>query len=364
MQRTILVALAVATATVLVSCGGGADGRSAATGDWGQDEAAAAPALAVEGLEVSRGSLLQRVQASGTVRGASEVGVVAEVQGAIVRSDFELGEFVEADQVLLEVESTVARLNVEEARGALDSARLDLAATERRFEAGSSSQAELTRARSAANGAEARYEAALKTLEDHTIRAPIAGYIASRAPDLGAGNYLNVGTPITRIVDLATLEMEISVGERELQYVREGLPAEVSIPVCGDEPVTGTVSSIAAGADERTGSFALVIRWENDCDRVRSGMSASVAIAPADAEPAIVIPSAAIREDSGGRYVFVARDDTVERQTITVGERLGDRVAVLDGLNEGDIIVTSALSALDDGSAVDVTVRGRTGEVL
>ena len=188
--------------------------------------------------------------------------------------------------------------------------------------------------------------------------------MASRADDLSPGNYLNPGTAVARIVDLSSLEMQVAIGERELQYIREGLPASVSIPACGAGAITGEVQSIAAGADPRTGSFAVVVRWDNTCDRVRSGMSASVSIRPADAQPAIVIPSAAIREDGSGRYVFVAADGTARRREIRIGDRLGDRVQVLDGLSEGDVIVTSALSSLDDGAAVNATVRGRTGDVL
>lgn len=351
---------------ILAACGGGGDedGRSAATGNWNEEQAAQQPALAVEALEVTRGSLLQTIRASGSIRGSQEVGVVSEVQGQIQAARFELGQFVEAGQTLLQVESTVARLNVQEAQGALDSARLDLAATERRFEQGSASQAELTRARSAANGAEARYEAALKSLRDHTITAPISGFVASKADDLGAGNYLNRGVPVARIVDLSMLEMELAVGERELQYLDVGLPARVSIAACGNREFDARVESIAAGADPRTGSFPVLVSWENDCDVARSGMTASATIRPADAAPALVVPSAAIREDGGGRYVFVAREGAVERRSITTGDRLGDRVTVLDGLQEGDIIVTSALSSLDDGTDVEATVRGRTGDVL
>ena len=344
--------------------GGPSDGRTAATGTWAQDQAAETPALAVEALEVSRGSLLQTVQASGTVRGSDEVGVVSEVQGPIVEAPFELGQAVQQGDVLLRVESTVARLNVEEARGALDSARLDLSGTERRFENGSASQAELTRARSAADGAEARYQAAVKALEDHTIRAPISGFIASKADDLSRGNYLNRSVTVARVVNLDALELEIAVGERELQYVREGIPAEVSIPACGGAPVEARVRSIAAGADPRTGSFPVVIVWDNTCERVRSGMSATVRVRPVDERPAIIVPSAAIRSDAGGSFVFVAAGETVERRTITTGGRLGDRVQITDGLQEGEVIITSALSSLNDGKAVNASVRGRTGDVL
>jgi membrane fusion protein, multidrug efflux system len=360
------VTLLVLLALTLSACGGGgrSDGASAATGNWAQESAGEVEALAVEALEASRGTLLQTVEASGTVRGGQEVEVIAEAQGAILESGFDLGQYVETGTVLVRTDATVAQLNVEEARGTLDSARLDLSATRRRFENGSASQAELTRAQSAADGAEARFEAAVKAREDHTIRAPIDGFIAGKAQNLSRGNYLNRGTSVARIVDLASLRMEISLGEREIQYISEGLPAEVSIPACGPLSFAARIRSIAAGSDPRTGSFPVVVEWENACDSVRSGMSATVRIRPVEASPAIVVPSSVIRRDSGGDYVFVAAGETVERREITTGDRLGDRVQVVEGLREGDVVITSGLTAISDGSPVNATVRGRTGDLL
>jgi multidrug efflux pump subunit AcrA (membrane-fusion protein) len=62
--------------------------------------------------------------------------------------------------------------------------------------------------------------------------------------------------------------------------------------------------------------------------------------------------------------VFVARSGSVEEREVVTGRRLGNRVQIMDGLTDGEIIITTALSALSDGAPVDVTVRGKTGDVL
>ena len=358
--------LAAAVIAVLASCGrGGEDGRTGATGDWAQEQASGeAAALAVEALEVSRGSVLQAIEASGIVRGIYEANVVSEVQGIIQSAEFELGQYVEEGDVLVRVESTVAALNFEEARQGLESARLDLTAAEWRFENGGASQAEVTRSRSAANGAEARYQAARKAFEDHAITAPISGFIAAKSSDIGRGNYLTGGVTVARVVDLTALEMEIAVGEREIQYVGRGLDAEITIPACGLSGINGRVRSVAAGADTNTGSFPIIVTWENECAVARSGMTASVRIRPIGEASYLIIPSSAIRRDASGAHVFVAVDNTVERRDIETGERLGDRVEVVGGLQEGEIIVVSALSALSNGRLIEPTVRGRTVDAL
>lgn len=365
MHRVRRAAALIAVVLVTASCGrGGSDGASAASGQWAQEQAEQVRALAVEGMEVSRGSILQRVEGAGIVQGINEATVVAEVQGTITSVSFELGDFLEEGAVLARVDDTVSRLSLEEARQALESARLDLSATERRFENGSASQAELSRARTVANGASARFEAAEETFRNHAIRAPISGFVASRGESIGRGNYLTPGTPVARVVDLSSLRLEIAVGERELGSIETGSPARVTVPVCGDTPIEATVTSIAAGADLRTGSFPVVIEWPNDCERVRSGMSARVVIDAHSGSDRLIVPSASIRRDNEGAYVFVAVGNRVERRRIEVGDRLGERVEVISGVRAGEVVLISGLSALTDGAVVETTVIGNTAEVL
>ncbi len=349
--------------SIVTSCGR-TDAGSAATGPRDPGTDTPETAIAVEALEVSRGTILETIEASGTVRGVREVDVVSEVEGQIVDSPFVLGQRLEEGDTLVTVQATLAELQLQEARGDYETTRIDLSAVERRFENGSASQIELTRARSAADGARARLRAAEKTYNDHTIRTPIDGLVASRFDGAGKGNYLSAGTVVARVVDLSELETEITVGEEELLYLRTGVPAVVTLSACDETEFEGTVTSIAAGADPLTGSFPVIVRWENRCDRTRSGMSVTVSVEASESEPDIVVPDAAIRRHAGEEFVFVVADGTVAERTIVTGRSLGDRVAVTDGLREGEVIVTSGLNGLRDGTPVEVTLRGKTGEVL
>lgn len=378
MGRPLRVLIGVFTVVLLAGCGrgNGEDGWSGATGDWAQDRATEAreTPLAVEAIEVSRGSVLRRIEGSGTVRGELEVTVVSEAQGVITAADFELGQFLDEGDVLVRVDDTVARLNVDEARGVYQSARLDLEAAQRRLESGSASQAELTRARSAADGARARLEAAEKTLRDQTIRAPIAGYVASRGNAVSRGNFLNRGEPVARLVDLTNVRVEIGIGERELRYLGADSEVNVIVAACREEPYPARVHSIAAGSDERTGSFPVVLAWENRCERIRSGMSARVMISPRTEEEQLIVPGSSVRRDAEGEFVFVAEasddgsDDAsgrvARRRAITTGDRLGDRVQVLSGLSEGDVVLTSGFSSIEDGRRVQASVTSRSGDAL
>ncbi|MFP4374501.1 MAG: efflux RND transporter periplasmic adaptor subunit [Spirochaetaceae bacterium] len=336
---------------------GGEDSGSAATPE-AYEEGSDGP-RAVEAVEVSRAPLITNITASGVIRGIREARVVSEAQGIIRRTDIELGQDVAAGDRLIGLDNDIERLQMEQARRQLDTARVELQATERLAERGNASQVELARVRASASGAEAAYEQAKKRFEDRNITAPISGRIAAKSSSVTAGNYLSQGVEVARVVDLDRLEMEISVGEREIGYLEVGAPVRVSIPACPDVGAPDAeVASIAAGTDPGTGSFAVVIRWDNTCtERVRSGMSANVSIEPRGVERALLVPSQAVVRNGEDTFVFVAADGVARRTRVEAGRRMGARTEITDGLSEGDVVVTTGTSGLRDGDAIRATVR-------
>lgn len=361
----VRLAALIAGIAILASCGAADDSAAAEEGSEPAPVVTAEnPPLAVEAMEVSRGSIIGALQASGIVRGTNEATIISEAQGRIEAVNLTLGEFVAEGTPLVTIDSTLARLTLAEARQLQESAALDLAATQRRFNAGSASQAELSRSQSAANGAAARLEQAQKAFDDHTVRAPISGFVATVGDGVSRGNVMQRGAVVARVVDLSAFRMQVSVGEQVLPYLEVGAPAAVSIGICGTDVYPGRVASIAAGSDSRTGSFPVVVEWDAACDDVRSGVGASVIIQPAIAEDPIVIPSGALRADASGTYVYLADGATSIRRPIQVAERFGDRIAVSSGLELGELLVVSGLSSLRDGAPVVPTVIGLSGGSL
>ncbi|MFP4301051.1 MAG: efflux RND transporter periplasmic adaptor subunit [Spirochaetaceae bacterium] len=353
-MRKSLWLLFLSTTILLAGCGGRPGGGR--PGGDGAESGGERESLAVEAVEVTAQRLVQEIRGSGVVRGEREAIVVSETEGVLEFVDFRLGDFVEEGEALTGVDDSVEQLNYEQARQELQRALIELNAAERRAEAGTVSEAELARVRSAASGARSRVEQTRELLENRTLTAPISGYIASKANSLGPGNYLQRGVEVARIVDLARLEVEISVGEREVRFLEVGSPAEVIIPSCEPRSRPAAVEAIAAGSDLTTGSFPVVVAWENECADVRSGVSATVAIEPTNQRSWPVVPASAVFDDDGD-HVFVAEEGRAVRREVTVEERLGNRAAISEGLSSGEIVLVSGLTVLADGEPVDVTVR-------
>lgn len=351
-----------------VACGGrpGAeDGRTAATGDEAMWAREGRRERAVEVVEISAGSVFTHVSASGRIAGVSEVTVVSESQGVLQQVRFDLGERVERGDLLAAFDDRVERLAMEQARAQAESADMELAAVRRGHESGVSSRTELARAEATAAGAGSAYQQAVKRYEDRTITAPISGRVASKDSRVSEGNFISGGSIVARIVDTDRLQVELAVGEREVQHIAPGLPAEVTLAACGGEPQHAVVRSVAAGSDSSTGSFAVIVTWDNRCgDRVRSGMTAEVRILPTADQDVMLVPTAALmRRDDDRTVVYVIEDNAAQVRELTIGRRLGNRAEVMSGLGLGELVAVSGLSVLNDGDPVRATVIGLSGKL-
>ncbi len=344
---------------VLTGCTPAPDAASEATAREVMEQETAMGPASVEAVAIARERLIGDITANGLIRGSREVTIVSETQGKIAEVGYALGDSVEQGSVVVTLDDTIQELAVDEAKQALATAELDLAAAERLVSSGNAPQVQLTRARTTLAGARTRLAQAEKARDDRKIKSPIGGLIATMDNSVQTGNSITVGAPIARIVDTSELEIMLSLGEREIQYVANGAAAYISLAAAGEAEMRGYVHSIAAGSDPATGSFPVVVRWRNTIgSRARSGLSASVRIPPAGAPVALTIPANAVREAGTERFVYVASDEGVaRRRLVETAGRYGDRLVVAGGVEPGDRVIVSGLGNITDGSRVAVTLR-------
>ncbi|MFN2312027.1 MAG: efflux RND transporter periplasmic adaptor subunit [Spirochaetia bacterium] len=345
----------LAIVLLVASCGrGGAEGRSAATGQGAADSAEDRTQPAVEVVEVRSGLLIDSVESTGIVAGAREVLLVTETQGTIRELGFELGDRVAAGQVMLRFDDEVERYTMQQARQELETARLDSAAIGRLFERGSASRLDLSRARAAVEGAGSRYESARRQFEARTVQAPFDGVVASRPPELEVGTYVGASSSVARVVDLDRLRVDVFFGEREIALVSPGNQAVVSTRACPEHEPEAVVSAVAVGADPATGSYSVRVTWENPCgDEARVGMAASVRIQVETGAAGILVPVSALLRQQDATYAYVLDENNrAERRELQLGDQFVDRVLVLDGLSEGERVVNSGLTRVRDGVVV------------
>ena len=173
------------------------------------------------------------------------------------------------------------------------------------------------------------------------------------ARDVAAGDYVQVGKPLFRLVDADPLRLRLRVPERKMTGVVTGRP--VSIDVAGAQGrVAGRVSRVRPEVDERTRTVDVEVVVQNPDMKLAVGAFATAEI-DVGTDPAVPqIPPSAVRTFAGVRRVLMVKDGRIDERTVTLGRTHGERVEVVSGLTAGERFVTEPASELVSGRRVTV----------
>ncbi|MBI9097924.1 MAG: efflux RND transporter periplasmic adaptor subunit [Spirochaetaceae bacterium] len=361
-KRITLITTLVLMTLIYSSCSEKPESEMTSSATWTPGENVLP--ISVEALEVTEGKLIPYIEASGIIYGRKEAWAVSETQGKITEMKVIPGQTVKAGDILLKVEDRMALLNRDLALLQYESNKLDFQAIESSYKTGGYSRSDYNSARSRLLQAQNAYESAAKAFEDTAIRSPFDGSVALIGNSLSEGNFLTPGIPVARIIDTSSMKMEISVGERQVNLIKAGIKAEVMINSgFNRETIDAEVEAIGTGTDPSTGSFPVLISWDNKPGlNMRSGLSGRVRINTLDETNQIIIPSSAIVIRDRKESVIVAEDNKTRIKPIEKGEALGGHSVVVSGLEKGEILIVSALSSLGNDYSVEPTIVGTTGE--
>jgi RND family efflux transporter MFP subunit len=214
-------------------------------------------------------------------------------------------------------------------------------------------------------------EQAKATLEKTQVRAPFDGIVVLKDAEVGEVVSPNVmggssarGSVVT-MVDFASLEVQAEVPETSLAAVKIGAPAQIYLDAYPDKPYRGRVDRVWPTANRTKATVEVRIAFEERDERLRPEMGARIVfvesnaskpIAPSDGDlaPAMLIPADAVQKIQGQNGVFVLERDTVRFQRLSLGDQRSGKVAVLEGLTEGDEIVLDPPSSLRSGDRVRI----------
>ncbi len=355
--RTTLALIAVAACA---GCRAGAENA---------DPAAAPPAVHV-GLEnvitVKRDRIVTGPLISGELRAAREATVRAELGGSMVQVVVEEGQPVKRGALLGRIEAATledtrrsAESAVKSAEAQLTVARREAERTQRLVAAGALAardaevaQSNVTAAEAQLAEAKARLVSAQKQLGDAVLRAPITGVVADRA--VNVGDVVSPNTVLFTIIDPSSMRLEASVPSEELSALRLG--ATVQFTVRGyEKPFEGRIDRISPQADPATRQVPIFVTVANAGGRLVSGLFAEGRVVSAAAE-GLVVPLNAVNTTEQSPWVLRAAGGKTEKVTVTLGLRDArtERVQILSGVNEGDVLLRGAAQGITPGTPVNV----------
>jgi len=355
-------AIALATLSVLGSCGKGDDKQAQMAAMMGQ-----APELAVETIQPSSIQLENLYPA--TIKGKTDIEVRPMVSGNIVAVHVDEGARVSKGQLLFTIDQVPyqaalaqAEASVNVAQTAVETAQISVNSNRALRDkniisehAMQISENQLAQAKAQLAQAQAGLTNARKNLSYTQVTAPSSGVIGSIPLRVGALASPS-GQALTTVSDNSEVYAYFSLTERQILDLTEGgakslnaavaeMPA-VKLKLANGTiyPVDGHVATVSGVIDASTGASTVRALFNNANGVLRSGSTGSV-IVPMDLSDVIVIPQKATGEIQGNRYVFtVDENNTLHQTTIQVlPVQDGKNFVVTSGLKPGDKIVTEGI---------------------
>ena len=387
--------IALSTVVALVAACGGAD----------KAKGPAKP-VPVRVIEAREEHVERVIEITGTLAGAEEVVVSAEVAGRVERVAADLGDVVKAGAVLIQLAREVPRLQAAlvdadyatalarvgiDDKG-LDAARPDRASSVRRaaaekeaasknlervaelFNKGVAAQAELDIARTREAAADATWAAtrdeaaaniaiamsrraalglARKQLNDTAITSPVDGVVALRSVSLG--EFVQPGQAVARVVVASQLKLRGDVPERYADIVSAGLELEVEASSVGIKAV-GKVARVGPLVDAASRTFPIEATLDNADGRLKPGTFARARVVVGEDEVVFAVPEVAVSNVAGVTKVFVVDDNSAQERRVQVIRKRGSDALITGDIKAGDKVVVTAVGRMFAGAVVTIDV--------
>ncbi|MEX2662911.1 MAG: efflux RND transporter periplasmic adaptor subunit [Vicinamibacterales bacterium] len=345
-------------------------GVSGCQADAERPGADAAPAPLQVGAEnvltVRRGRIVAGPLISGELRAAREATVRAEVGGSMLQVTVEEGQAVRKGALLGRIETATlddmrqsAVSALKNAQSQLDVARREADRTAQLVAAGALAARDLEVARSNVTAAEAqvadaraRLQSAQKQLGDTVLHAPIAGIVSDRP--VNVGDVVSPGTALFTIIDPSSMRLEASVPSEALAALRVGAPVEFTVRGY-ETPFEGRIDRISPQADPSTRQVPIFVSVGNPSGRLVAGLFAEGRVLSEAAE-GLIVPLNAVNTSGDAAWVLRVNGGKAEKVAVTLGLRdpRTERVQIVSGVNEGDVLLRGAAQGITPGTAVNV----------
>ncbi|MFM5600028.1 efflux RND transporter periplasmic adaptor subunit [Aeromonas veronii] len=305
------------------------------------------------------------IEAIGFIEPNQGVTLSTELAGTIDAITFESGKPVKADQLLLSLDSTVERANLRASQAKLPAAKAKFDRFQNLYKTSSISKEQLDEAEAAYRSLEADIESLKATIARREVRAPFSGVVGLR--NVFLGQYLQPGTDIVRLEDTSVMRLRFTVPQTDISKIKLGQTIKINVDAYPQTQFDGHITAIEPAVNFQSGLIQVQADIPNNDGQLRSGMFARASIIMPTVKDQIVIPQSAISFTLYGQNVYVLKEGEetdkegnkvkvlrAKQVVVKAGERRGNDVHVLSGIQAGDQIVLSGQVRLSNDTKVHV----------
>lgn len=323
----------------------------AACGNSGEKKSAAADAQEQTPRVQVATSVIKNVDQTevytSTVQAFVKNNIAPQSGGRISKIYVEVGDFVKKGQVVAEMDKTqLAQIELQLKNNEIEYNRL-----KGLFDAGGLSQSDLDAIEMAYNVSKTNYD---NLLENSVLVSPIDGVISARNYD--AGDMYTMSQPLYTVEQIVPVKMLVGISEVDYTKVKKGDSVEIVADALPGKTFYGKVNRIYPTIDPMTRTFTVEVVVDNSYKTLRPGMFVRATV-NFGTRQSVVVPDLAIvkQTGSGERFVYVVNaDNTVKLTPVKLGRRIETEYEVLEGLQEGDIVVVGGQTKLKSGIKVEL----------
>lgn len=323
---------------------------------------AAGPPPETVNTQVTQKQTWERTLSStASVVSARGVALSNDAPGIVSAIRFESGKVVKQGELLVELDTKVERAQLASTRARRDLAETALKRSQKLVASGAETQAQLDADDSTLKSLNADLAALEAQIARKSIRAPFAGKLGIRQVNLG--QYLAPGTTVAVLEAEKQNYVDFTLPQQELPNLRLHMRVRVFEAGSADKAVEGEISAIDPAVDAATRNVKIRATLPNDEDRLRTGMFVQVEVVRPESAEVVAVPQTAVVHASYGDSVFVVHDKTLpsgkpgkvaEQKFVRLGGTHGDFVAIEQGVDAGEEVVSGGAFKLRNGSPVTV----------
>lgn len=370
--------MVAALAAMLVSCGGGKQGKP----DFGDNE------YAVRTVQGQRADLQTTYPA--TIKGVQDVEIRPKISGFITKLCVKEGQQVKKGQLLFVIDNVTyaaaarqAKAAVNSAKAALATARLTYTNNEKLYKNNvigdfelQSAKNTLASAEASFAQAEANYVSAKQNLDFCYVTSPANGVVGDLPYRVGALVSASSAEALTTVSDISTMQVYFSMTEKDLlnmtrtagglhTAIKDYPPVKLQLADGTIYANEGKVATVSGVIDQSTGSVSIRADFPNPEHLLKSGGSGSIVV-PSVSSNAVIVPQEAVAQVQDKYFVYVVgKDSKVKYTEVGVNPNNdGQNYIISSGLNIGDQIVVKGISSLADGTQIKPLTEAQYQEKL
>ena len=329
-------------------------GRAGRGGRGGRGGGAAAP---VKVETVKQGDISAYILKNTTLEAERWVDVRARRSGQVIAISKEEGDPVREGTVMARLDADAAQISVAQREVAYQEAKQRYEREDALFQRNLGSKQSYENAKTQFESAKAQLEQAKLDLSYTAIRSPIQGIMTLR--NIEVGNMVTNNQVVASVAKFDPLLARIQVTEKDFGKITVGQTARITVEAAPEREFTGTVKMISPVVDPESGTVKVTVEIpRTDKSLLRPGMFASVYIITETRRNTLVIPKKALVLEGEGNQVFTFETDPesgrgqAQRRRIEIGFTDSDRLEILNGLSQGERVITVGQEGLRPGSPV------------